>query len=440
MCLIFIIVGIVPIMLIKHGILTNYQDQAVKQRISIIQSQSDLITAQISKTDYLSGEKSKITDVELQQMANLYNGRILVVNKEFRIIKDTDQTDEGKYIVAEEVIRCFRGEDGQSYSRKNGFIVSTPTRDIRKNRDDLNRKVLILQIGMGIAIFLIAYYLSKMLAKPFEKVTKSLSQVQEGFLDADISIPDYTETQQLAEAYNQMLARMKALDDSRQEFVSNVSHELKTPITSMKVLADSLLAQPDAPVELYQEFMADIAEEIDRENKIITDLLSLVKMDKKAADLHIENKNINELLELIIKRLTPIADKQDINLVLESFRPVNAEVDETKLTLALSNLVENAIKYNKEGGWVHVSLNVDNKYFYVKVEDSGIGIPKESQDAIFERFYRVDKSHSREIGGTGLGLAITRSAILMHRGAIKVYSKEGEGTTFTVRIPLIYVN
>ena len=96
MCLIFIIVGIVPIMLIKHGILTNYQDQAVKQRISIIQSQSDLITAQISKTDYLSGEKSKITDVELQQMANLYNGRILVVNKEFRIIKDTDQTDEGK--------------------------------------------------------------------------------------------------------------------------------------------------------------------------------------------------------------------------------------------------------------------------------------------------------------------------------------------------------
>lgn len=194
----------------------------------------------------------------------------------------------------EEVIRCFRGEDGQSYSRKNGFIeitipiydaqskevegvmiVSTPTRDIRKNRDDLNRKVLILQIGMGIAIFLIAYYLSKMLAKPFEKVTKSLSQVQEGFLDADISIPDYTETQQLAEAYNQMLARMKALDDSRQEFVSNVSHELKTPITSMKVLADSLLAQPDAPVELYQEFRADIAEEIDRENKIITDLLSL---------------------------------------------------------------------------------------------------------------------------------------------------------------------
>ena len=108
------------------------------------------------------------------------------------------------------------------------MIVSTPTRDIRKNRDDLNRKVLILQIGMGIAIFLIAYYLSKMLAKPFEKVTKSLSQVQEGFLDADISIPDYTETQQLAEAYNQMLARMKAentdhIDESTCRFSSGTA-------------------------------------------------------------------------------------------------------------------------------------------------------------------------------------------------------------------------
>ena len=235
-----------------------------------------------------------------------------------------------------------------------------------------------------------------------------------------------------------MLRRMKLQEDSRQEFVSNVSHELKTPITSMKVLADSLLAQDNVPVELYKEFMGDIAEEIDRENKIITDLLSLVKMDRRSSDVNIQETNINQLIELILKRLRPIAAKRSIELVLESFKPVIAEEEETKLTLALSNLVENGIKYNKDEGWVHVSLNVDSKYFYVKVEDSGIGIPEESQEHIFERFYRVDKSHSREIGGTGLGLAITRSAVLMHHGAIKVYSREGEGTTFTVRIPLKY--
>ena len=123
----------------------------------------------------------------------------------------------------------------------------------------------------------------------------------------------------------------------------------------------------------------------------------------------------------------------------ESFRPVTAEIDEVKFSLAVSNLVENAIKYNKENGSVNVSLNADHKYFYIKVADTGMGIPQDSLEHIFERFYRVDKSHSREIGGTGLGLAITRSTIIMHRGAIKVHSEEGEGTIFTVRVPLNFI-
>jgi signal transduction histidine kinase len=209
----------------------------------------------------------------------------------------------------------------------------------------------------------------------------------------------------------------------------------------MKVLADSINSMPDAPKEMYQEFMADITNEIERENKIITDLLSLVKMDKSAADLNITTVNMNDLLEQILKRLQPIADKQQVELVLESFRPITAEVDEVKLTLAITNLVENGIKYNRNDatGWVHVSINADYQYFYLKIEDNGIGIPEDSLDHIYERFYRVDKSHSREIGGTGLGLAITRSCILMHRGAIKAYSVLGEGTTFDVRIPLNYI-
>ena len=194
------------------------------------------------------------------------------------------------------------------------------------------------------------------------------------------------------------------------------------------------------PVELYQEFMQDIAAEIDRESKIITDLLTLVKLDKKASNMNIELVNINELLDMILKRLHPIAAKRNIELILEGFRPVDAEIDETKLSLAISNLVENAIKYNKDEGWVRVSLNADHKYFYVTVTDSGLGIPEESIDHIFERFYRVDKSHSTEIEGTGLGLAITRSAIMMHHGAIRVKSQVGEGTTFSVRIPLTFID
>lgn len=454
---IVLLVGIIPVFLMKYGILKNFEEQSILQRGNLVQNQCINIANQLGYSDYIEKKESEVIENELNQLANLYSGRIVIVNPQFMIVKDTYGVDENKTIISSEVIKCFQGEDTLNYSKDSGFIemtvpiknpstqemkgvmiVSTPTGDIQESRDALGAQVLFLQIGMILVIFGIAFYTSRMLVKPFGKVTRSMEEMKDGFLEEDISILDYTETELLSAAYNGMLKRMKSLDDSRQEFVSNVSHELKTPITSMKVLADSLLMQEDVPVELYKEFMGDIAEEIDRENKIINDLLSLVKMDRKAADVNIQETSINDLLELILKRLRPIAAKRDIDLVLESFKPVKAEVDETKLILAISNLVENAIKYNKEEGWVHISLNSDHKYFYVKVEDSGIGIPEEAQEHIFERFYRVDKSHSREIGGTGLGLAITRNAILMHRGAIRVYSKEGEGTTFTVRIPLAY--
>ena len=160
----------------------------------------------------------------------------------------------------------------------------------------------------------------------------------------------------------------------------------------------------------------------------------------KAAEMNISQVNINSLLKVILKRLRPIAKKRNIELILESIREVTADADETKLSLALNNLVENAIKYNVQDGWVRVTLDADHKFFYVKVADSGIGIPEGSQDRIFERFYRVDKARSRETGGTGLGLAITKSVVLMHQGALKLQSKEGEGTVFTVRIPLSYIS
>ena len=457
--IIVILVGLIPIFLMKYVILENYENQSIIQKSSLIQSQCQQIIDQVASSGYVQDVSSNPqVDKQLVQLANIYSGRVIIVNSNFRIVRDTYEIDEDKVIISEEVLQCFLGTDSTNYNKENEFleltlpiknpktkdtdgimIVSLSTQDVKDGKDALSNTVLILQWVLTIMILAAAFYLARMLTKPFGKITRSLEEVRGGVTEQEISIPDYTETKLLSEAYNRMLNRMKIQEDSRQEFVSNVSHELKTPITSMKVLADSLLAQDDVPVELYKEFMGDIAEEIDRENKIITDLLSLVKMDKKAADINIQETNINQLIELILKRLRPIAAKKNVELVLESFKPILAEVDETKLTLALSNLIENGIKYNQENGWVHVSLNIDSKYFYVKVEDSGMGIPEEDQEHIFERFYRVDKSHSREIGGTGLGLAITRSAVLMHHGAIKVYSKEGEGTTFTVRIPLKYV-
>ena len=455
-----ILVSSIPCFAIKETILQKYEDRAVRWRTAEIQNQSTILSNQLSTTNYLKEPISEVINAELAQMSNVYDGRILIIDDEFRIVKDTFGVEVGKTIVSADVMKCFTGTATSQYDSDNRYIeittpiiekvndesvvkgvilVSISTDIIHETLAELDNKADLLFVVLMIVVVVAGTFLATMMMKPFEKIADVIDDITEGYDSDNLQVDDYTETQLISEAFNKMRSRMKVLDDSRQEFVSNVSHELKTPLTSMKVLADSLLAQEDVPVELYKEFMGDITEEIERENNIINDLLSLVKMDKTSSDLNVKSENINELVERILKRLRPIAALRNIELVFESFRPVTADVDEVKLTLAISNLVENAIKYNKENGWVQVSLNADHKYFYVKVADSGMGIPQESLDHIFERFYRVDKSHSKEISGTGLGLAIARNAVITHRGAIKVHSEEGVGTTFTVRVPLNYI-
>ena len=290
-----------------------------------------------------------------------------------------------------------------------------------------------------LVIFVYAAVVSAALLQPFDRITAAINDVKAGYTDEPIIGPNFLETEQIIRAFNALLKRMKVLDDSRQEFVSNVSHELKTPITSIKILADSLLAQENVPNEVYREFMTDIGSEIDREDKIINDLLSLVRMDKTSAGLTITNVDVVALTESVLKRMRPIAREHNIELVLDSKRAITAAIDEVKISLVIMNLVENAIKYNKDNGFVRVELDADHQFFFISVIDSGMGIPEDALDHIYERFYRVDKSRSREIGGTGLGLSIARNAVLMHRGTIEVKSALGEGTTFTVKLPLTSV-
>ena len=459
-----LVIGVVPSIILRIGILEGYEERAVSLRISEVTTQYRIIADHLLNYNYLQDTSSDVVNAELEQMSNLYDGRVLIINGNFRVIKDTYAISEGKTMISEEVIQCFKGESVSRYDSTNGYIemtipivetvekddqttsrirgvilASTSTDSIAATLEILSRRALILEIVMAILILGIVLFFSHILITPFNRVTKAINEVKDGYTDKEISVPDYLETEHIVEAFNQLLGRMRVINDSRQEFVANVSHELKTPMTSVKVLADSLNQQPDAPVELYREFMQDITEEIERENKIINDLLTLVKMDKTEAELEVQPVDINALLEATLKRLRPIARARDIEVTFESIRPVTAEVDELKMSQIFTNLVENAVKYNKEHGWVKVRLDADHQFFTVEVADSGIGIKQEDYDHIFERFYRVDKSHSREIGGTGLGLSITRSAVLLHRGSIKVSSVEGEGTVFTVKIPLSYM-
>ena len=451
--------GIIPVLCVSEMFKFTEKEDLVNARVSAIKSQAQILATQLATKSYSAGTMPESVDEGLMQLSNTLSGRIVLVDVSCKVLKDSYNLDEGKIIVSPEVVACLRnGESGLTQTNGGYITFSCPIYDasrvnvkgalivagttaaemIRSNQ--VSGRILMLEIVCVLLIAAVSFLLSKRLVKPFGLISENIDKISEGYSGERISFKGYSEIEKMTDSMNTLVGKMETLDNSRQEFVSNVSHELRTPITSMKVLADSLLVQEDAPVEMYREFMVDITAEIDREDKIINDLLSLVKMDKSSPDLNIEPLVISDVIELILKRLRPIAAKNNIELVFESFRPVTAEADEVKLTLALSNLIENAIKYNVEGGWVHVSLNADHQYFYVKVADSGIGIPEDAQENIFERFYRVDKSHSREIGGTGLGLAIARSSILKHRGSIQMQSVEGEGTTFTVRIPLTYVS
>ena len=477
--IIFFVVGLVPCVILHYGILNNYETRAVEVRTEEVETHLRALANHLISYDYLTDQSSELIGAELAEFSSLYDGRILVISDHLKVMKDTYSMSDGKTIVSPDVVNCLKqGNKGSTsnYDRQDGFIeivtpitatvrtdsrsdnegseldvvdeevvkgvllASVSTVSIRNTLGILSRKAMLLEAILILAVLLLSLVLSTVLMRPFEKLSGEISAVKAGFSTDPIKAPAFLETEHIADAFNQVLARMNALDESRQEFVSNVSHELKTPMTSMKVLADSLVEQDNVPVEMYREFMVDIKNEVDRENQIITELLTLVRMDRKDSRLNVTDTNVNEMVELILRRIRPIAQKRDIELTMVSLRDVYAEIDEVKMTMVITNLVENAVKYNRDHGKVRVTINSDLYNFYVSVEDTGIGIPQDSIDKIYERFYRVDKSRSREVGGTGLGLSITKSIVLQHHGSIDVQSIEGEGTKFTVTVPLSYVS
>lgn len=455
--------------LLRNVFMSSYLDRSINVKTQEITTQVKIVANHLITSGFLKDDSNGVLNAELSQLSNLYDGRVLVIDSDFTIIYDTYHLSVGKTMIAREVMECFKGSTITNYDGENGYIevaipivdnssvagsdsttktenmnvggvilTSASTSSILMNYEFFTRQFWIIEILVVLFTICLAFVLTRILCKPFEEIAKSVNAV--ATLEEEIEpVSTYIETEEIVEAFQKLRNRMKILDESRQEFVSNVSHELRTPITSMKVLADSLIVQEDAPIEMYKEFMIDIAGEIDRESKIISDLLDLVRMDQKSTGLNITQVDINELMELLLKRLGPIARKSEVDLILESRRPVVAYVDEVKLTLALSNLIENGIKYNKHPGWVRIILDADHQNMTINIIDCGIGIPQESIDHIYERFYRVDKSHSREIGGTGLGLAITRKILLLHKGSIDVESMVDEGTTFTLRIPLNHI-
>ena len=248
--------GIVPVLIMRGVFLTSYEKRAVEVRTAEIQNQCTILSNQLSSSGYLTGDTSETIRTELVQLSNIYSGRVMVIDGNFKIQEDTYEMDEGKTIVSGNVIRCFKEKGTSEYNKKNRYIevtapilgkddsivgvllVSAPTDSVLDSLEILRNKADVVALASILVILMIAVLSGMAMLKPFKRITESISAVTEGYDDDYLHENTYTETMELSEAFNKMSGRMKTLDDSRNEFVSNVSHELKTPLTSMKVLAD----------------------------------------------------------------------------------------------------------------------------------------------------------------------------------------------------------
>lgn len=473
LALIIFLLAVIPAVIVLFLYSYNYEKREISSLTATLTSQAQLISSQIVAGGYFStsaiensadineGSSQTIskTNNELSTRLNsfkeMFVGRIMIMDSSMTILIDTYDIYEGRILTWENAIRSLMGETLSEYdndnhllsvslpiSNDNGdvvgvILISRSTDLISQNLDyftDLAYTIMIVVVILSLIISILASYF---LMVPIANLSKGISELkEEQRMKLDGS--SVNEINKIIDGINEYADRQRNLDTSVKDFLSNVSHELKTPLTSMKIMADSLNAAEDSPVEFYREFMEDIASEIDRETAIINDLIALVKTEDFAGTLEKESVNVNELMESAMKILSPIAEAKHIELVLETFKPVILELDKVKFSQAVINIIENAIKYNdKENGYVHVSVNSDSEHCFIRIEDNGIGIPKEQLSQIFERFYRVDTSHSKEIEGTGLGLSIVKNVVLLHGGQIKADSIENQGTVFTIRLPLV---
>jgi len=314
-------------------------------------------------------------------------------------------------------------------------LISVSAEHIFTNISSVIQKILLLSL-LGILITgIVSFIFADIFAAPIERMTEVVRAITRGQHDRRVYVRGNDELANLGNAFNLMLTRLEQVDERRKQFVSNASHELRTPMASMKIISETLLAQEAWDEAIYREFLGDIDTEVTRLNKIIDSLLYLVDIEKKELQLEYQITYVNYMIENVMKQLTPLADKKNIELTFDESEKIQIEIDKGKVQQCIINILGNAIKYTPIGGKVEVDLYRIRENVVIRIVDSGIGIPDEDLPHIFDRFHRVDKARARATGGTGLGLAIAQQIVQLHQGRIYAESELGVGTKMYIILP-----
>ncbi len=365
------------------------------------------------------------------------NGRrvnIAEVNSLLYQNKDTDYgfhiTDNENFYSAYLTIALYENNE-----TIGAMLLSASVQDVYEQTKRLTSTIVFLSAATALVVIFVSIITSRYITRPVLVLTQAARNMANGNLNERVEIKGKSEIATLGNAFNIMGERLKNMDAERADFVSNASHELRTPLSSIKILTESLLYQENVPENLYKEFLTDINFEIDRLNNIITDLLDITKLEDVSSVLKLAVVNIGRLTKEVIESLEPLYTGKNIHVKFNEEEKITCVCDELKIRQALSNLIDNAIKYTDNGGKISVNLYKNDEEVIFSVSDTGIGIPESELKKIFDRFYRVDKARSRETGGTGLGLYISKKIVVMHGGYLNVKSEQNVGTTFEMVIP-----
>ncbi len=318
------------------------------------------------------------------------------------------------------------------------ILLQSSAESIGEYTSSMTRSILSLAILVSLIVALLGFVFSGIITKPIRKLTRSVVDMSEQDTEEKLDIVYGGEIGELVDSFNKLIDKIEMQEQKRQEFVSNASHELKTPLSSIKLIADSLIQTPDAPREMEVEFLTDMNIQVDRLARIIDKLLALTKMDDSGAVSRMEFSvmDITELTGSVVRALKPLAESKNIYLEYRSDIGIFSRIEKDRLWEAFYNILDNSIKYTKEGGHVQLTVEREDNCAVITISDTGIGIASEEVYKIFDRFYRVDKARSRETGGTGLGLSIALTAVELHGGNIQVESEEGIGSRFKIIIPI----
>lgn len=440
-------------MLLNTYPLVVSQDLVFRSKTTSMQGSVSVMLSSLSGLEELTVETVSAAVSTAAEESGL--SRVLVTDAAGKILYDTRDSGNatGQVTFYTEVVQALLGYDVSVCTFENGAFRSRCAAPVvYQNRvigavfayeydpeqaallQELQDTIWMMSVIAALAVVILSVIMSRAVTRQIRELLSAIRRVRAGAYSHRAYVRGHDEIAQIGAEFNSLTDRLQRTEETRRRFVSDASHELKTPLAAIRLLTDSILQTKDMDPEMTREFVSDIGHEAERLSRITEDLLLLTRLDSGILP-HADPEDVNEVLERVLRMIELLAEERGVTITSQVEDGCRVRATQDEIQQVIYNLLDNAVKYSRDWGRVEVSLRRDNGWVVFTVADNGVGIPVEDLPRIFERFYRVDKARSREAGGTGLGLSIVREMVKRRKGTITAANRVEGGAIFTVCWP-----